>query len=88
MTGASIQTTLELCASLLREVKARMRGLFTQQRVAASADCSWTGCWGASGADKVDARLDRLSMMTTSPSASSGREFGAARSERRPATIG
>jgi hypothetical protein len=37
MTGASIETTLELWASSLRDVKARMRGLFTQ-RVAASAN--------------------------------------------------
>ncbi len=37
MTGASIETTLELWASSLRDVKARMRELFTQDRVAASA---------------------------------------------------
>ena len=37
MTGASIETTLELWASSLRDVKARMRGLFTQDRVALSA---------------------------------------------------
>ena len=37
MTGASIETTLELWASSLRDVKARMRGLFGQERVAASA---------------------------------------------------
>lgn len=30
MTGASIETTLELWAASLRDVKARMRGLFTQ----------------------------------------------------------
>jgi SRSO17 transposase len=34
---ASIETTLELWASSLRDVKARMRPLFTQDRVAASA---------------------------------------------------
>lgn len=33
MTGASIETTLELWASSLRDVKGRMRGLFTQERV-------------------------------------------------------
>ncbi|MDB5674840.1 MAG: transposase, partial [Sphingomonas bacterium] len=38
MTGASIETTLELWASSLRDVKGRMRGLFTQGRVAASAN--------------------------------------------------
>lgn len=37
MAGASIETTLELWASSRREVKARMRGLFTQDRVTASA---------------------------------------------------
>jgi len=37
MAVASIETTLELWASALREVKARMRLLFTQQRVAVSA---------------------------------------------------
>src|SRR5471032_2962009 len=35
--GASIETTLELWASSLRDVKARIRPLFTQERVAASA---------------------------------------------------
>ena len=38
MTGASIETTLELWASSLRDVRALMRGLFTQERVAASAN--------------------------------------------------
>ena len=37
MTSASIETMLELWASSLREVKARVRPLFTQERVAASA---------------------------------------------------
>jgi SRSO17 transposase len=35
--GASIETTLELWASSLRDVKARIRPLFDQERVAASA---------------------------------------------------
>ena len=39
MSGVSIETTLELWASSLRDVKARMRPLFTQDRVAASASC-------------------------------------------------
>jgi hypothetical protein len=34
MTGVSIETVLELWASSLRDVKARMRPLFTQERVA------------------------------------------------------
>src|ERR1700746_1494934 len=37
MAGASIETTLELWASSLRNVKVRMRPLFTQERVAAFA---------------------------------------------------
>lgn len=37
MTGASIESALEFWASSLREVKARMRALFTQDRVAGSA---------------------------------------------------
>ena len=37
MSGASIEVTLELWASSLRDVKARIRPLFTQDRVAASA---------------------------------------------------
>jgi SRSO17 transposase len=46
MTGGSIETTLELWASSLREVKARMRGLFTQERVAASAGLFVDGLLG------------------------------------------
>jgi SRSO17 transposase len=38
MTGATIETTLELWASSLRDVKSRMRRLFTQERVAVSAN--------------------------------------------------
>ena len=37
MAGASIETTLELWASLLRDVKARIRPLFRQERFAVSA---------------------------------------------------
>jgi len=37
MAGASVETTLELWASSLRDVKARMRPLFSQERVAVSA---------------------------------------------------
>jgi SRSO17 transposase len=37
VSGASIEATLELWASELRDAKARMRPLFTQERVAASA---------------------------------------------------
>src|SRR5258708_5355214 len=37
MAGASIETTLELWASSLRDVKARIRPLFRQERVGISA---------------------------------------------------
>ena len=46
MTGASIETTLELWASSLRDVKGRMRGLFTQEHVAASAGAFLDGLLG------------------------------------------
>ena len=46
MTGASIETTLELWASSLRDVKVRMRGLFTQERVATSAGLFLDGLLG------------------------------------------
>lgn len=46
MTGASIEATLELWASSLREVKGRMRGLFTQERVATSANLFLDGLLG------------------------------------------
>jgi len=47
MAGASIETTLELWASSLRDVKERMRPLFTQQRVAASAGAFLDGLLGS-----------------------------------------
>jgi SRSO17 transposase len=46
MSGASIEETLELWAASLREVKARMRPLFTQDRVAASAGLFLDGLLG------------------------------------------
>ena len=46
MAGASIESTLELWASSLREVKARMRGVFGQERVAASAGAFRDGLLG------------------------------------------
>ena len=46
MTGSSIEATLELWASSLRDVKGRMRGLFTQERVAASANLFLDGLLG------------------------------------------
>src|SRR3954451_10482922 len=47
MSAASLETTLELWASSLREVKERMRPLFTQQRVAASASLFLDGLLGS-----------------------------------------
>ena len=44
--GASIETTLELWACSLRDVKARLRPLFTQERVAASAGLFLDGLLG------------------------------------------
>jgi SRSO17 transposase len=46
MSGGSIEETLELWAASLREVKARMRPLFTQERVAASAGLFLDGLLG------------------------------------------
>ncbi len=46
MSGASIEETLELWAASLREVKARMRPLFRQERVAASAGLFLDGLLG------------------------------------------
>lgn len=46
MTYGSIETTLELWASSLRDVKDRMRGLFTQERVAESAGLFLDGLLG------------------------------------------
>jgi SRSO17 transposase len=46
MAGASIETTLELWASSLRDVKRRIGPLFTQERVAASAGLFLDGLLG------------------------------------------
>jgi SRSO17 transposase len=46
MSGLSIEETLELWAASLREAKARMRPLFTQDRVAASAGVFLDGLFG------------------------------------------
>jgi SRSO17 transposase len=46
MTGLSIEATLELWASSLRDVKARIRPLFTQERVASSAGLFLDGLLG------------------------------------------
>jgi SRSO17 transposase len=46
MTAASIETTLDLWASSLRDVKGRIRPLFTQERVAVSACAFLDGLLG------------------------------------------
>lgn len=46
MSGASIETTLELWASALREVKARMQPLFLRERMARSAGLFLDGLLG------------------------------------------
>src|SRR3954453_12929884 len=46
MSGASIEEILELWAASVREVKGRMRPLFTQERVAASAGLFLDGLLG------------------------------------------
>ncbi len=46
MSGASMETTLDLWASSLREVKGRIRPLFTQERVALSAGLFLDGLLG------------------------------------------
>ena len=47
MAGASVETTLELWASSLREVKGRIRPLFSQERVARSAGQFLDGLLGS-----------------------------------------
>jgi SRSO17 transposase len=46
MAGASLEATLELWSSSLREAKARIRSLFTQERVATSANVFLDGLLG------------------------------------------
>ena len=46
MAGGSIETTLELWASSLRDVKARIRPLFRRKRLAASAGLFLDGLLG------------------------------------------
>ena len=50
MSGASIETTLELWAASLRDAKARMGSLFKQERMAVSAGLSWMVCSARNGA--------------------------------------
>ena len=56
MTGASIETTLELWASSLREVKKRMRPLFEQDRTALNAGLFVDGsAWRRASQNRMDA---------------------------------
>jgi hypothetical protein len=59
MSGVSIEATLELWASSLRDAKARLRPLFTQERVAASAGLFLDGLLGCRCAARYYARVCR-----------------------------
>ena len=74
MAGASIETTLELWATSLRDVKARMRSLFTQDRVAASANLFLDGLLAQDGLDARRSGGRSGSLATTGHSGS--REMG------------
>ncbi|SCX22352.1 FOG: Transposase [Agrobacterium sp. DSM 25558] len=63
MGAASIETTLELWASSLRDVEARMRGLFTQERVAASANLFLGGLLGDERRKQLGCALRRLAIL-------------------------
>ena len=52
MAGGSVETTLELWASALRDVKGRIRLLFSQDRVAASASQFLDGLLSAHSRDR------------------------------------
>lgn len=54
MSGVSIEEMLELWAASLREVKARMRPLFTQERVAVSAGLFLDGLLGGEAQDGLE----------------------------------
>ena len=64
MTGVSIEAMLELWASSLRDVKQRIRPLFTQERVAASAGLFLDGLLGSeprkTGWMRAESRSERF----------------------------
>ena len=64
MSGASIETTLELWASSLRDVKRRMRPLFAQARVALSAENFLEGLLGEERR-KTGWMISRMSLAST-----------------------
>jgi hypothetical protein len=57
MSSASIETTLELWASSLRDVKARMRPLFGDVRVASSANHFLDGLTGRSHTNDINRQM-------------------------------
>lgn len=71
MTQASIETTLELWASSLRDVKQRIRPLFTQERVAASAALFLDGLLGAEPRKTGWMRANTQARLARSPTARS-----------------
>ncbi len=64
---ASIEATLELWASSLRDVKGRIRPLFTQERVAASAGLFLDGLLGEGRRKTGCGRRLRATQPTSSP---------------------
>jgi hypothetical protein len=63
MTGTSIEATLELWESSLREVKGRMRPLFTQERVPSRQGRFWTAFLALSGARPAGCGLKRRAIL-------------------------
>jgi hypothetical protein len=57
MSSASIERTLELWASSLRDVKARMRPLFGDVRVASSANQFLDGLTGRSHTNDINRQM-------------------------------
>ena len=55
MAGVAVEDALELWAGSLREVKRRMRPLFTQERVAASAGLFLRPAGARAAQDRLDA---------------------------------
>jgi hypothetical protein len=69
MTGATIEAALESWASSLGDVKSRMRGLFTQERVATSANLFLDGKLSDEHARRVGCALGIAVIDDCSPSA-------------------
>jgi hypothetical protein len=82
MSGALIETTLELWAASLRHIKARMRPLFTQARVAASAGLFLDGLLGDPLVDPGDPTHRRQARTATHPICPHHRVVGIAKRGR------